>query len=383
MYRLTTVLIASACALGCGEGGGLGALGQSSAARFASRMKVGLEALATKDYPAAIAAFESAADAAKKAGEPAQAAEALQNLAVVHFTVNQIEPARAAAEKALAGFDEAKSDDGFLRAAILLQVGRAQEFAGDLAASEKSLREALDAFAKAGDSLPQQCQVGFALGATLRLAGKHQEAISAYEQALDCERKQLKVGEESASMAAAYCEMGRAALDADDRASAGKYFDRANKILRNKRLVEKDASPTASLLESWVAANVARLLKLSGQPVKLDALLADAAKNYEQNAPQPSPELAHIRRHYAQLLAETGKFDRAELEFKSALRECQELYKPGHPELKATMLAYAALLDATKRADDAERVRQSAHAPPAKNPEGEAGKKVVASAAGK
>jgi tetratricopeptide (TPR) repeat protein len=356
MTRAFFLVIAS-LTLGCGNGF---QFAQSSSGRFDAKMNAGSMALDAKDFETAKREYTAALEAAGASNDPVMTAKALQALAFASLSFGRPADALTHAETGLAQLGKATEPQNFLKAALLLQFGKAQQIRGDYKGAVASLDEAEKLFKEEKDALVERYEAAFALGITHGTYGRYDDAIKCFERALEAERARIKLGEDSPLVAAAYCEIGRCHMDANRFDKSAEFLELATKVHRSRRLLDNSMSRDTSLEEAWVAVNTARLIELRSMAIKTDAMFAEAAKNFENNAPQPSPQLIFIHREQGRALLAHGKSADAEVALKKSLLACHEYYGKNHPELAKTLTVYSALLDATNRSDEAQRMRGTA-----------------------
>jgi tetratricopeptide (TPR) repeat protein len=353
-FALSTLVIS----VGCQQGG---VFSENTAGKYKTKLESGLAAFDAGHFPEAQGDLTLALEAAEKLGDDAKAAVALQNLASLSLRQGKNAEAKTHAAKAAELLAKGPSDDAFLTAAVQLQLGKASVFQADFATAQQSLDKALAGFEKAANASGEVFDVYLTKGMLFQAMGKHAEAQAAYKKAVEVERGRRKIGDETHELAAAYCEMGRDAVDSGDLEAANQAFDRANKILRSLRMMNKDEASTSKPIESWVAANVAWLLHQRSQPIKLSSVYAEAIKNFEKLG-RPGRESAFLHREYGRVLLEDQKLPQSEVELKRSLELCHSFYSPAHPELARTLDVYAALLDATSRKDEATECRNKSKA---------------------
>lgn len=354
----SSVLFALVISVGCQHGG---MFGENTAGKYKTKLEAGLAAFDAGQFPEAQADLTAALEAAEKLGDDTKAAVALQNLASLALRQGKNAEAKTHAAKASELLAKGPSDDAFLTAAVYLQLGKAAMFQADFPSAQQSLDKAIAGFEKATNAQGDVFDALMTKGMLLQSIGKHAEAQAAYKKAVEFERGRRKIGEETHELASVYCEMGRDAVDSGDLDGANQSFDRANKILRSLRMMNKSESSATKPIESWVAANVAWLLHQRSQPIKLSPVYVEAIKNFDKLG-QPGRESAFLHREYGRILLEEQKLPESEVELKRSLEICHSFYSPTHPELAKTLDVYAALLDATSRRDEATEARNKAKA---------------------
>ena len=352
-FLLSLVLL-----VGCQQGG---VFSESSGGKYKTKLESGLAAFDAGHFPEAYADLTAALEAAEALGDSGKSAVALQNLASLALRQGNNAEAKTHAAKAAELLAKTPSDDAFLTAAVHLQLGKASMYQADFTTALQSLDKAVEGFEKASNAAGDQFDALLTKGMTFQAMGKHTEAQAAYRKVVEFERGRRKIGEDTHELAAAFCEMGRDAVEADDLDAANQAFDRANKILRTLRMLNKDTTSTTKPIESWVAANVAWLLHHRNQPIRLSPVYVEALKVFDKVG-RPGRETAFLHREYARLLFEDGKYPESEVELKRSLALCHSFYSQNHPELAKTLDVYAQLLDATSRQEEATEARNKSKA---------------------
>jgi tetratricopeptide (TPR) repeat protein len=360
----SSLFLAVALPIGCDKGAAY--FSENHAGKYKTKLESGLAAFDAGQLPEAQADLTAAVDAAEKMGDDAKQAIALQNLASLALRQGKNAEAKAHAAKAAELLAKGPSDDAFLTAAVNLQLGKAALHQADFKTAGESLDKSIAGFEKASEAKGELFDALLTKAMLLQTTGKHADAQVAYRKAIDFERGRRKIGEETYELAAAYCEMGRASIDAGDLQTANQHFDRATKILRALRMLNKEEAAATKPIESWVAANVAWLLHETRQPIRLDGVFTEAIRSFD-NLGRPGRESAFLHREFGKLLLEDKKFPQSEVELKRSLELCHAFYGANHPELAKTLTIYANLLDATARADEATDCRNKAKAITAAN----------------
>jgi tetratricopeptide (TPR) repeat protein len=355
---LRTSLLAAVLLTGCKEGG---VFSENSSGKFKTKLESGIAHFDAGTYPEAQADLTAALEAAQKMNDDAKAAIALQNLASLALRQGKNAEAKTHAAQAVEFLAKGPTDDPFLTAAVNLQLAKASTHLADFATATAAADKAIEGFEKAGDAKGEVFDALLAKGLLFHAMGKHADAQTTFKKAVELERARRKVGDETHELAAAYCEMGRSAVEAGDLEAANANFDRANKILRSLRMLNKDEGSTTKPIESWVACNVAWLLHQKEQPIKLLGVFADALKTFEKLG-RPGRETAFIHREYGRLLLESQKLAESELQLKRSLELCHSFYGANHPELAKTLEVYASLLEATNRSEEGAEYRAKAKA---------------------
>ena len=355
----TSFLFAALLSLGCKQGAAL--FGENLAGKYKTKLEAGLAAFDAGQFHEAQADLTAALQTAEKMGDDGRAAIALQNLTSLSLRQGKNAEAKERAAKAAEHLAKGPSDDAFLVAAVNLQLGKAATFTADFPTAFASIDKAVAGFEKANDAKNEIFDALLTRGMALQAAGKHGDAQAAFKKAIDFERNRRKIGDETAELAAAYCEMGRDSVEAGELDVANQHFDRATKILRSIRMLNKEEPAASKPIESWVAVNVAWLMHEKKQPVKLGSVYTDALKNFDKLG-RPGRETAFLHREYGRLLMEEKKFPQSEVELKRSLELCHSFYSENHPELAKTLYIYAELLDATSRAEEATDCRNKAKA---------------------
>jgi tetratricopeptide (TPR) repeat protein len=354
------LLVALALAAGCGEGGAA-VFGENHAGKYKTKLESGLAHFDAANFADAQVDLTAAYDSAVKMNDDAKAAVALQNLASLALRQGKNAEAKTHATAAAELLAKNPESDAFLVSAVNLQLAKAATHLADFPTATDASDKALAGFEKAQDAKGELFDALLTKGMLQQAMGKQPEAQATYKKAIDVERSRRKVGDETHELAAAFTELGRSAVDAGDLDAANQHFDRANKILKSLRMLNKDESNSTKPIESWVACNVAWLLHKKDQPIKLTGVFADALKTFEKLG-RPGRETAFVHREYGRLLLETQKYSEAELQLKRSLELCHGFYGPNHPELAKTLEVYASLLEATNRADEGAEHRAKAKA---------------------
>jgi len=353
----SSLLVALALSAGCKEGGGV--FSENSAGKYKTKLESGLAHFDTGNLADAQVDLTAAYDAAVKMNDDPKAAIALQNLASLALRQGKNAEAKTHAAAAAALLAKNPESDAFLTSAVNLQLAKASTHLGDFPTATDASDKALAGFEKAEQAKGELFDALLTKGMLQQAMGKQTEAQATYKKAIDVERSRRKVGDETHELAAAFTEMGRSAVDAGDLDAASQHFDRANKILKSLRMLNKEETSQSKPIESWVACNVAWLLHKKDQPIKLAGVFVDALKTFERLG-RPGRETAFIHREYGRLLLENQKFPEAELQLKKSLELCHGFYGPNHPELAKTLEVYASLLDVTNRADEGAEHRAKA-----------------------
>jgi tetratricopeptide (TPR) repeat protein len=354
----SSVLLSLVVLVGCQQGG---VFSESSGGKYKTKLESGLALFDAGQFPEAYADLTSALEAAEALGDNGKTVVVLQNLASLALRQGNNAEAKAHAAKAADLLAKEPSEDAFLTAAVNLQLGKASMYQADFTTALQSLDKAVAGFEKASNAQSDQFDALLTKGMTFQAMGKHTEAQAAYKKAVEFERSRRKIGEDTHELAAAFCEMGRDAVEAGDLDGANQAFDRSNKILRTLRMLNKDETSTTKPIESWVAANVAWLLHHRSQPIKLSPVYVEALKVFDRLG-RPGRETAFLHREYARLLFEDQKYPECEVELKRSLALCHSFYSQNHPELAKTLDVYAKLLDATSRQEEATEARNKSKA---------------------
>src|SRR5262245_35118591 len=349
----SSALLSLVVMVGCQQGG---VFSESSGGKYKTKLESGLAAFDAGQFPEAYADLTAALEAAESLADNGKAAVALQNLAALALRQGNNLEAKTHAAKAAELLAKETTEDPFLSAAVHLQLGKASMYQAEFTKALESLDKAIAGFEKAANAQGDLFDALLTKGMVYQTTGKHAEAQAMYKKAVDFERSRRKIGEDTAELAAAFCEMGRDAVEAGDLDGANQAFDRANKILRSLRMLAKDERSATKPIESWVAANVAWLLHHRGQPIKLSPVYIDSLKVFD-NLGRSGRETVFLHREYARLLFEDQKYPECEVELKRALALCHSFYGQNHPELAKTLDVYAKLLDATSRAEEATDAR--------------------------
>lgn len=354
----SSALLVLVISVGCQQGG---VFNENTSGRYKSKLESGLQFFDAGQYPEALADLTAALEAAEALGDNGKAVVVLQNLASLAARQGHNAEAKTHAAKAAELLAKESSDDPFLTAAVHLQLGKAAMHQADFTTALQSLDKAVAGFEKASNAQSDHYDALLTKGMLYQVMGKHAEAQAAYRKTVEFERGRRKIGEDTHELAAAFCEMGRDAVEAGDLDGANQALDRANKILRTLRMLNKEESSATKPIESWVAANVAWLLHHQSQPIRLSPVYVEALKNFEKIG-RPGRETAFLHREYARLLFEEQKLPESEVELKRALALCHTFYSQNHPELAKTLDVYAKLLDATSRREEATEARNRSKA---------------------
>jgi tetratricopeptide (TPR) repeat protein len=362
VLQYTVVSLALCAANGCGY---LGLGADQTAAKFDKRLATARTMLACSDFPAARKEASAAAELLRKdkPNDP-RIADALAAEGAAALGAQDAEAARERFEAALKLLEAHPDFTGPARTAALHGLGTALGHLGDLAAAEETLLRAQATLPKEKPDLAVRRDLHQDLATVYAWMGRPKQATAALESALDAERERQGYAGDSPELAALHCELGRVRLAAGDAAKAAESFDRANLVHKSLRLALPAAAANASratLEESWLAVNAAMLVVKRGQPVHVAPLFEQALRNLNAESPDaPSPRRIVIQREYGAVLLKNGRPELAERALKVALADCQKVFGTKHPEVGRTLSAYAEVLDATRRSDEAERCRKRA-----------------------
>jgi tetratricopeptide (TPR) repeat protein len=295
----SSALLALVISVGCQQGG---VFNENASGKYKTKLESGLAFFDAGQYAEALTDLTAALEAAEALGDNGKAVVVLQNLASLASRQGNNAEAKTHAAKAAELLAKESSDDPFLTAAVHLQLGKAAMHQADFATALQSLDKAVAGFEKATNAQGDHYDALLTKGMLFQVMGKHAEAQAAYKKTVEFERGRRKIGEDTHELAAAFCEMGRDAIES-----------------------------------------------------------GEALKNFEKLG-RPGRETAFLHREYARLLFEEQKFPESEVELKRSLALCHTFYSQNHPELAKTLDVYAKVLDATSRREEATEARNKSKA---------------------